>query len=662
MKSTSHRLLRKWGSCLALLLALAAPSTYAADSNPPQKMAFQGFLTDSSGNARGLASPVNIEITFRLFKSSTASSAEALWAEKQTVTVDKGHFSVVLGEGVLVAGNANFAAHFTGNDTDSGRYLGIQVTGESEISPRIQFFTAPYAFHSRFATELIDPSGGSVLKTSVDKVGINIVGAPASELEVGGTATTTGLRVNGPTRLNGSVEITGNNYLEFGKGLSKQASAGTLGYNLYGNAGNLDIVGAGTAVANRTVKIWAEGGSVFTGPVSATTLTGDGTGISGVPKLASANVFTSSQRIDGAVGVGGGPAYAKFRVVGSDGDSKSVQIDNREIKFRGDGDTHWSLFANRTASTFELANTSAGAGNGVSGTSLFSVSSSGHTYVKGSLDVAGALNFGTFTLQAYSDGGGWADTFQSRGDLAHSIRAASRVRAIAYDVASDARIKTVIGNSDGSADLRLLSQIQVTDYRFKDTVEKGSQPQKKVIAQQVEKVFPQAISKVTDVVPDIFRKATCKDGWVELATDLKKGDFVRLIDETGNGSFEVLEVAEGRFRTEPKPMGSELFVYGRQVSDFRVVDYDAIAMLNVSATQELARRLERREAEVAELREELTRVQSEKKTLAGNVTELDARLARLEKVLRQQASVNPNRPALDSGAKDGEVIAVSSAR
>lgn len=42
--------------------------------------------------------------------------------------------------------------------------------------------------------------------------------------------------------------------------------------------------------------------------------------------------------------------------------------------------------------------------------------------------------------------------------------------------------------------------------------------------EQVEKVFLQAVTRMTDIVPDIYQKATMKDGWVTLATNLKKGE------------------------------------------------------------------------------------------------------------------------------------------
>ena len=146
---------------------------------------------------------------------------------------------------------------------------------------------------------------------------------------------------------------------------------------------------------------------------------------------------------------------------------------------------------------------------------------------------------------------------------------------------------------------------------------------------------PQAVSKSTDVVPDIYQKAELNEGWVNLATDLKKGERVRLIGEKEEGIHEVLEITEGRFRTNFKPEGDKIFVYGREVNDFRNVDYDAIAMLNVSATQELARKVEAQEVELARLR-------AENAKLAGKLAAKEARDQVLEERLTRLEKVSPN--------------------
>jgi hypothetical protein len=184
-----------------------------------------------------------------------------------------------------------------------------------------------------------------------------------------------------------------------------------------------------------------------------------------------------------------------------------------------------------------------------------------------------------------------------------------------YDIAangfashSDARIKTIEGRSDGEADLAILSRIEITDYLFKDVIAKGAGMQKKAIAQQIESFYPQAVNKITDVVPDIYEKACVKDGWIELMTDLKVGERVRLIGDEGAVVHEVLELRSDAFRVDLNIDTEELFIYGREVKDFCLVDYDAISMLNVSATQELARRIEAKNLEIEQLKTQLNEI------------------------------------------------------
>ena len=166
------------------------------------------------------------------------------------------------------------------------------------------------------------------------------------------------------------------------------------------------------------------------------------------------------------------------------------------------------------------------------------------------------------------------------------------------DTYSDSRIKNIHGVSDASKDLQILQGIQVTDYTHKDAA-LGRRVLKKVIAQQVEEVYPRAVKRMRRSIPDIMKKASIdRDGWVQMTTDLQVGERIEFLINDSRDSHEVLETRNGAFRTNFEPFSrarTRLFVYGREVDDFRIVDYDAIAMLNVSATQELHRRLEAKE-------------------------------------------------------------------
>ena len=177
--------------------------------------------------------------------------------------------------------------------------------------------------------------------------------------------------------------------------------------------------------------------------------------------------------------------------------------------------------------------------------------------------------------------------------------------------------------------------IEVTDYHFKDKLANGNTPQKKAIAQQLEKVYPQAVNTTKGVVPDIYKKVTVKDGWVELATDLKKGERVKLIGKTDQSVHEVLEVRDGAFRPDGQVDDEQVFVYGREVNDFRSVDYDAIAMLNVSATQELARQLKEKDAKIAALEAKVAAQDKRSTAHADEVASQNSRLVALEKLMNK---------------------------
>ena len=200
---------------------------------------------------------------------------------------------------------------------------------------------------------------------------------------------------------------------------------------------------------------------------------------------------------------------------------------------------------------------------------------------------------------------------------------------------SDSRFKNVLGVSDSAKDLDLLNEIQITDYTYIDKLTSGGRVHKKVIAQQVEEILPSAINKRTDFVPDIFAKATKvepKEGGAVLITmekahPLKAGDKVRLFDPENRPVDAEVTATDGlSFTVETSAdFGKGVFVYGTEQRDVRAVDYEAIAMLNVSATQELAKKVAALEAENARLRaanDELSSLSSEVAALKLAVTAL----------------------------------------
>lgn len=172
----------------AVLLAgaLVLSPGHGADAKPPKQISYQGYVTDANAVPLGNTAPANYTVNFRIYTVSTGGTA--LWAEQQTVTIDKGYFSVLLGEGSAIGTEArpDLDTLFGAADA-SERYIGMTVTGltTTEIAPRMRLLTTPYAFLAKNAANVVNAAGTSVL-----------------------SATTTGMTISTPLTISGNLTAT----------------------------------------------------------------------------------------------------------------------------------------------------------------------------------------------------------------------------------------------------------------------------------------------------------------------------------------------------------------------------------------------------------------------------------------------------------------------
>lgn len=197
---------------LALLLGIFAghsPALQAQNGFPPSLMSYQGFLVDANGAALAPNNPQNFSVVFRIYGVSSAGTP--VWTEAQTVTIDKGNFSVVLGEGGSEGSEVrpDLATVFNSNRA-SDLYLGITVKGvsNSEILPRLRLLTSPYAFLARTANSLASSDGAALINSSegrlrigqaLQSTGGNLRGANAVDLQVARVTTSPGQVASGAT-------------------------------------------------------------------------------------------------------------------------------------------------------------------------------------------------------------------------------------------------------------------------------------------------------------------------------------------------------------------------------------------------------------------------------------------------------------------------------
>jgi hypothetical protein len=204
----------------------------------------------------------------------------------------------------------------------------------------------------------------------------------------------------------------------------------------------------------------------------------------------------------------------------------------------------------------------------------------------------------------------------------YSIYASQRIAATEFNAFSDTRIKKILSRSKSNDDLAIISKIQITNYKHIDTIANPNKIIKKVIAQELKVVYPNAVSTHQDFIPNVYQLSEIKNGSVTVANDFKAGDSVKLIFTEGEEIVTIKSATSTRFEINSNKSG-KVFVYGKRVNDFHTVDYEALSTLNISATQELLKRIEDLEKEKYNLKTEIQNLKTEVSTLKDIKTDVE---------------------------------------
>ncbi len=235
-----------------LLLGIVLIFCSAVWADIPKQINFQGILKDSLGNPYPDG---NYSITFRIYDAS--SGGNILWQEGQLIAISGGLFNHLLGSASPIPESVF---------NDSLRWLGIQVAGNPEITPRRQLVSVPYCYVADFAQNAARLGG-------VDESNLVRRTGPDSVVSTSGTAFLGNVSGSGGIPLSGVRGLAENTSTgpAYG-GYFTTSSSGTGGhYGVYGFAlgsSSSDAVGAfGTAQNSSTGDAY---GGYFTTPASGT--------------------------------------------------------------------------------------------------------------------------------------------------------------------------------------------------------------------------------------------------------------------------------------------------------------------------------------------------------------------------------------------------------
>jgi len=571
---------------------------------PPERMTYQGFISGTDGVPLGNTAPKNYDVYLRIY--DTESSTTPLWAEQQTVTVDKGYFSVLLGEGAAVPGLPNAGVTLSSlfiNGTTTDRYVGFIVKGigpggtDLEIMPRVRFMTSPFAFLANraqtasladtatLATKATTATFATTAGTATNALSVSVATnafalvqyeAPNAQL-ISGSGTN--LVVNAP------LFLKSGQYIQLGSDVTnREYYAGQIAYGKHSGNG-LDIVGAGTSGVDRRVNVWAEGGFTHTGPVNLQ--------------------YNYSLRLGTSAGLHAHSCELGYMISGNQGYFDIIGAGPTEANRR------MLLHAQQ-----DLA--------------LFAPLRIPHGYIYQDLS---KYPINVETINAYN---------------AVSIRAVGYVQALGFPSVSDRRIKEDIREVDAQESIETLRKIRVSDYQFKSAMLGRSKHQRGVIAQELESVLPTAVSQsknmisVQEEVAEQFKQdAGTKAIRVQMGTahGLIKGAQIGLkMDETMTTVTVDAVPDDKTFEFTPFGLAkvpTRIAVVQREVDDFRTVEYQTVYMTALRALQEVERRLqvvEQREARMDALERKAARVDALEQK-AARVEALENDVAQLRKIV-----------------------------
>ncbi len=172
--------------------------------------------------------------------------------------------------GNLGIGTTSPAALLHLNKTSSGEVF--RFNGASQVWASIYEGGVYRGYWGSYSGNPEDVDFGTGGSNVAGKLHLTIQGTPRATLDQFGNM---GIGTTSPLaklHVAGNVKVDGANTIEFGAGLVKETNSGKIGYGTF-TAGALDIVGAGTSVANRKIKFWNDGGAEFTSNVMIGTST-----------------------------------------------------------------------------------------------------------------------------------------------------------------------------------------------------------------------------------------------------------------------------------------------------------------------------------------------------------------------------------------------------
>jgi hypothetical protein len=213
------------------------------------------------------------------------------------------------------------------------------------------------------------------------------------------------------------------------------------------------------------------------------------------------------------------------------------------------------------------------------------------------------------------NGGSDYNTNSYTADISCAFAGAIHVSANILN-SSDIRIKKEINDINDDGALQQILAIEPKTYKYIDYLSKGNSTVYGFIAQQVKEVIPHAVEFVKDIIPNIYKRATCSSNIITLENDVSQdlniNDNIKIYDEFGKDDmYNITEINENTIKIDKDINSSNVFVFGKEIDDFHTLKKDYIFTLNVCATQEIYKLIQKQEKIINDLISRIAKLENQ---------------------------------------------------
>ena len=182
-------------------------------------------------------------------------------------------------------------------------------------------------------------------------------------------------------------------------------------------------------------------------------------------------------------------------------------------------------------------------------------------------------------------------------------------------VSSDARIKRNIVDVNDHTALDKILNIQPKTYEYKDVINRGTKRVYGFISQQTAEIIPEAVSTQKGTLYDIYSNFKCNGNIIHININdyegtYNVGDVLNCITEKCEVNYTVIAKYNNNIIVDKVIDGSDIFINGKIVDDFNILDKNYIYTLNVSASQQLHRIIMEQKNEINDLKTRLARLEA----------------------------------------------------